>query len=90
MKDKLEVLFSGRVQGVGFRYTTFELSRKYPITGFVKNLPDGKVQLIISGKKEELQSFLQDILNSRLNKNIQKYYSSWTQSDQEFSNFEIR
>ncbi len=49
--------FSGRVQGVGFRYTTCHLARAYDVTGFVKNLPDGRVQAVVEGPRGEVDRF---------------------------------
>jgi acylphosphatase len=60
MKTK-RVIYEGRVQGVGFRYTTKDLARGFDVIGTVKNLPDGTVELIISGENEELTEFLRDL-----------------------------
>ena len=55
------VLFSGRVQGVGFRQTTVELSKPYILHGTVRNLPDGAVELTLEGATEDVEKLLQDI-----------------------------
>ena len=52
------VLFSGTVQGVGFRYTTRRLAGGFAITGQVRNLPDGRVELVAEGTPTELQALL--------------------------------
>jgi acylphosphatase len=52
------VYFWGKVQGVGFRYTTVELARHYAVTGYVKNTLDGQVELVAEGAKEEVDRFL--------------------------------
>ena len=52
------VLFSGRVQGVGFRHTTYSLAREYEVTGYVKNLPDGRVEVLIEGANDEVDRFV--------------------------------
>lgn len=59
--QRREVLYSGRVQGVGFRYTVNRLARNYEVTGFVKNLPDGRVHLVVEGLTEEADRFLEDV-----------------------------
>ncbi len=59
--QRLHVFYEGRVQGVGFRYTAYHCARKYPITGFVRNLPDGRVELVAEGPPEALDRFLTDI-----------------------------
>ena len=55
------VIFEGRVQGVGFRYTIKELSRGFDVCGWVKNLPDGSVELQVMGESDEVESFIKEI-----------------------------
>ena len=55
------VLFSGRVQGVGFRYTTREIATGFDVVGAVRNLPDGTVELEIMGETDELEAYLAEI-----------------------------
>ena len=56
------VIYEGRVQGVGFRYTAKDLARGYDVLGTVRNLPDGTVELIIAGETGEVTEFLRDLL----------------------------
>jgi acylphosphatase len=58
------VFYEGKVQGVGFRWTTRKIAQGYDVTGLVKNLPDGRVELQVSGDADEVKSFLQDIRDS--------------------------
>ncbi len=53
--------FSGRVQGVGFRFTCHSLARGYELAGYVRNLPDGDVELVAEGDPIELDRFLEAI-----------------------------
>lgn len=55
------VIFQGRVQGVGFRYTTKDLARGFDVCGWVKNLPDGTVELQAMGEEDEVESFIKEI-----------------------------
>lgn len=55
------VIFEGRVQGVGFRYTTKDIARGFDVRGWVKNLPDGTVELQVDGEAEEVAAFLKEI-----------------------------
>jgi acylphosphatase len=55
------VYFSGRVQGVGFRYTCLWLARGFEVAGHVRNLPDGRVELVAEGLETELDGFLSAI-----------------------------
>ena len=52
------VHYSGRVQGVGFRYTTMHVARGFDVAGYVKNLPDGRVEMLAQGAEQEVQAFL--------------------------------
>ena len=62
-----QVLYSGRVQGVGFRYTAKRIASGFEVTGWVKNLPDGRVELqAMSGDADELEAFLSAIQESDL------------------------
>lgn len=60
MKTK-RVIYEGRVQGVGFRYTAKDLARGYDVIGTVRNLSDGTVELIAAGEAGELAEFLRDL-----------------------------
>jgi acylphosphatase len=55
------VIFEGRVQGVGFRYTTKDIAKGFEVCGTVKNLPDGTVELEVTGEREEVEAFLKEI-----------------------------
>ena len=55
------VSYAGRVQGVGFRATTAQLARRYPVAGWVRNLPDGRVQLFAEGAPDAVEAFLRAV-----------------------------
>jgi acylphosphatase len=55
------VLISGRVQGVGFRYYAVSIAEKYDVKGFVRNIQGGKVEIVCQGEEEELQSFIGEV-----------------------------
>ena len=55
------VLFSGRVQGVGFRYTTCQIAKQYHVTGYVQNLPDGRVRLVTEGAADQVEAFVKEL-----------------------------
>ena len=56
--NRKTVYYSGRVQGVGFRYTTRQIAAGFAVRGFVKNLPDGRVQAVVEGEEAEIDRFL--------------------------------
>jgi acylphosphatase len=58
------VVFSGRVQGVGFRFTVNNVAGRYDVSGYVKNLPDGTVEALIQGPPREVDSCLGEIQRS--------------------------
>jgi len=55
------VIFIGRVQGVGFRYTAHRMAHRHHITGFVRNLPDGTVEMLAQGPARDIDDCIQDI-----------------------------
>lgn len=65
-----QYFFSGRVQGVGFRFSTKQLAKGFDVTGWVRNLSDGRVELQIMGEEEELDDFIQDLHDSPLGHHI--------------------
>jgi acylphosphatase len=75
--ERVTVLYSGRVQGVGFRVTVRYLARGYDVTGTVRNLPEGRVELIAESTRTELKAFLDGIAQSELSGFIAKQYETW-------------
>jgi acylphosphatase len=65
------IFYEGKVQGVGFRASVLALAREYDVTGGVKNLPDGRVELIARGEAEEVEAFLTAIRESHLASHIE-------------------
>lgn len=58
MTIRKRVLYAGRVQGVGFRYTTHKLAQGFAVAGQVRNLPDGTVELVAEGAPDQVEGFL--------------------------------
>ncbi|MEW6355570.1 MAG: acylphosphatase [Planctomycetota bacterium] len=88
-KQRLCVYFSGRVQGVGFRFTTIHVARGYEVLGFVRNLPDGRVELVAEGDRRELEGLLAGV-RQRMGRYVQQTDVSWLPATGEFSAFDIR
>ena len=59
--DCVKIIFSGRVQGVGFRYRTLAISRNHDITGYVKNLSNESVEVVACGQGEDSKNFIEEI-----------------------------
>lgn len=89
MLQRCETVYSGRVQGVGFRYTTKSIAATHKATGYVVNLPDGRVQLVAEGERAELDRFLAAVAN-RMNAHIRECKVDFRPATGEFSAFEIR
>lgn len=58
------IIFAGRVQGVGFRFTAHRIALRYDLTGYVKNLPDGSVEMLVQGATDDVNDCLRDISES--------------------------
>jgi acylphosphatase len=82
-------LFSGHVQGVGFRYTAQSIAKLHPVTGYVRNLPDGRVELVMEGDVAEMEQVV-----SRLKDQMEGHVSRVVESESpptgEFGDFSIR
>ncbi|MGC3991817.1 MAG: acylphosphatase [Chthoniobacteraceae bacterium] len=83
------VFYEGRVQGVGFRYTTKRIASGFEVTGWVRNLDDGRVELRITGDEEEADAFLEAIRDSELGSHIKNETVSNVPPQREVKGFEI-
>ena len=88
-RKRMQVIYSGQVQGVGFRYAVKSVARGFDLTGSVRNLPGGEVELIAEGAKDELEAFRQAIRESGLDHFIRHEDVSWHEASSEFRGFEI-
>ncbi|MEO8426974.1 MAG: acylphosphatase [Verrucomicrobiota bacterium] len=86
---RVHVFYAGRVQGVGFRYTVKSLVTGFEVTGTIRNLSDGRVELIAEGAKEELEAFQQGIQESGLGSLIDDEHACWSEARGDFCGFEI-
>jgi acylphosphatase len=83
------VFFSGRVQGVGFRYQTLQVAKEFEISGWVANLPDGRVQLEAEGQPAEVKDFIAAV-RDRMEGHIRKVEQSATTRPPQYAGFTIR
>ena len=86
---RMKIFYSGRVQGVGFRYTAKTVAAGFEIVGRVRNLPDGRVELIAEGVREELDAFRQAVRGAGLAGFIRDENVIWSEAQNEFRGFEI-
>ncbi|MBI4435951.1 MAG: acylphosphatase [Candidatus Omnitrophica bacterium] len=87
---RIRVFYTGRVQGVGFRFTTEQIALSLGITGWVKNLPDGKVEVVAEGEEARLVSFLEKIKNGPMKPYLRGVEVEWGEVKGEFKEFGIR
>ena len=85
----MQIFYSGNVQGVGFRYTAKSVATGFEVAGSVRNLPDGRVELIAEGQKAELEAFRQAIRDAGLEHFIRDETVRWDDASNEFRGFEI-
>lgn len=88
-KKRIHVFYSGRVQGVGFRFTAEDFALSLGLVGWVKNLPDGRVEIVCEGEEEKLKKFLEKIKNY-FDRYIKDIDLDWSEATGEFRDFEIR
>jgi acylphosphatase len=81
--------FSGNVQGVGFRYTTQNLALQFDVNGYVRNLPDGRVELVIEGDDGEMDHLVQAI-QQRMEGFIKRVDLQESPATNQFDRFSIR
>jgi acylphosphatase len=82
-------VFSGNVQGVGFRFTTLRVAGRHPVTGYVKNLRTGDVELVAEGRPDDLRRFLADVEQAMFG-HIAEARQEAAAPTGEFDEFEIR
>lgn len=83
------VLYSGHVQGVGFRYTAKSAARGFDVAGTVRNLTDGRVELIVEGARAELEEFRRAIRDAGLEHFIHDEVVTWSEAQGGLRGFEI-
>ena len=87
-RDRRHIYYSGRVQGVGFRYTVQSIAGGFEVVGFVKNLPDGRVELVVEGATGELSGFLGEV-SRVMDRNIENAAITESSATGEFAAFNV-
>jgi len=86
----LQVLYEGNVQGVGFRWSVRHSAKGFDVTGWVRNLADGRVELQVSGEENEVRAFLDQIARGELHSLIRKQTENKLDKPVTARGFEIR
>ena len=86
----LQVFYEGNVQGVGFRWSVRHIAKGFDVTGWVRNLADGRVELQINGEEGEVRAFLDAVAQSELHALIRKQIENKLEKPVTARGFEIR
>jgi len=89
-KKRVHAYYSGMVHGVGFRFTAQRHGARSSVAGWVKNLADGRVEIVAEGEETSLKEFLKSVLESSLRNYIQDTEINWSEATGEFNAFNIR
>ncbi len=85
----MHLLVNGMVQGVGFRYYVHHAARRHYLTGWVKNLEDGRVEVLAEGEEEELRLFVKEIEKGSRFSTVKEVQTEWQAYSNKFRSFEI-
>ena len=88
-KARAHVLISGRVQGVAYRYFAEKYAKSFGITGWVKNLYDGRVEVLAEGDRNDLDCFLARLKEGPRLALIEDFDVTWEEFANEFQDFQI-
>jgi len=89
MVKRIRIIYSGTVQGVGFRYATKAVASSLGLTGWVRNRPDFTVEVVCEGEEARLLLFLDRIADGPMRKYITDSDISWLEPNGEFDSFDI-
>ncbi|HEY5892951.1 MAG TPA: acylphosphatase [Chthoniobacterales bacterium] len=85
-----QVFFEGNVQGVGFRFTTKHIASGFDVTGWVRNLADGRVEMLVQGAPNEVTAFVSEIGQSVLAGHIDHVFEHPATVDKTLRGFSIK
>jgi len=86
---RVELLISGMVQGVGFRYYTYQKAQQLRLTGWVRNLPDGRVQVMAEGERGVLEELISELKAGPGFAVVHDIEINWSESTGRYSSFEV-
>jgi acylphosphatase len=89
MKKHVHIYYIGTVQGVGFRFTAREVAAETGVAGWIKNLPDGKVEIMAEAEEDKLNDFLKKI-DGYFSRYIHDKETAWSEAKGELKGFEVR
>lgn len=89
MENACKLKIEGIVQGVGYRFFTEDKAVEYGITGYVKNLLDGSVEVYAEGEKEVLEKFIEDLRRGPRMARVERIDVRWMEAEKEYDSFRI-
>jgi len=90
LKVRARILVSGRVQGVFFRSETQDEAIRHGVTGWVRNLPDGRVEVVLEGEKENVEKVIEFCKRGPPGAKVTKVNVHWQNFTGEFENFKVK
>jgi len=87
-KIRYTAYFSGHVQGVGFRFTACRVAERYDVTGCVRNLPDGRVEMIAEGRPDQVRAFVEAV-HRAMSGYVREVQTSESPATGEFADFGV-
>jgi acylphosphatase len=89
-RRKVEILVSGVVQGVGFRYFVYRQALELGVCGWVGNRPDGRVEVVAEGDEIQLKALIEEIKVGPRSAEVEEVVPRWSGADSHFTSFTIR
>ncbi len=90
MADRAHVIIKGRVQGVGFRYSTYHEAQRRGVTGWVRNLPGGDVEAEFEGSAEAVQDMVDWCRRGPRMARVTEVETHWESGEPEYGEFRVR
>ena len=88
-KKACKIIIKGRVQGVGFRFFTQDKAQDYGITGYVKNLFDGTVEVQAQGEEDKLKVFIEELKSGPQMAHVENTDIRWLEAENQYDSFTI-
>jgi acylphosphatase len=89
MKETYEIIITGRVQGVGFRFFALRAARAHGICGYARNQFNGSVKVIAQGESAALNLFIEALRQGPVRSNVEQLYKTHLSAAREYSDFHV-
>jgi len=89
MTVQAHIVVSGMVQGVGYRYFVSHLARRFKLTGWVRNLPSGEVEVVVEGERGLIESFMKDLWTGNPSADVRNLTVDWRKYSGQYPGFDV-